>query len=57
MEMTQIQTAVAWADIILTDMIDGLKSMGLTFLLMIGVMIGFWAVKSLIRRVKERGRK
>ena len=52
-----IQTAVAWADIILTDMIDGLKSMGLTFLMMIGVMLGSWAVKSLIRRVKERDHK
>lgn len=57
MDMTQIQTAVAWADIILTDILDGLKSIGLTFLLMFGVMIGFWVIKSLIRRVKERGRK
>jgi len=57
MEMTQIQTAVAWADIIITDILCGLKDMGLTFLMMIGVMLGFWAIKSLIRRVKERGRK
>jgi predicted benzoate:H+ symporter BenE len=54
METTQIQKAVAWADIILSDILKALRTVGLTFLLAIALVLVFWLIEVLKRRLHMR---
>lgn len=54
METTQIQKAVAWADIILSDILKALRTVGLTFLLAIALVLVFWLIEVLKRRLRMR---
>ena len=51
METTQIQKAVAWADIILSDILNALRTVGLTFLLAFALVLVFWMIEILKRRL------
>lgn len=54
METTQIQKAVAWADIILSDILKALRTVGLTFLLAIALVLVFWLIEVLKRQLHMR---
>jgi len=54
METTQIQIAVAWADIILSDILKALRTVGLTFLLAFALVLAFWMIEVLKRRLRMR---
>jgi len=54
METTQIQKAVAWADIILSDILKALRTVGLTFLLAIVLVLVFWLIEVLKRQLHMR---
>lgn len=54
MDTTQIQKAVAWADIILSDILKALRTVGLTFLLAIALVLVFWLIEVLKRRLRMR---
>ena len=54
METTQIQIAVAWADIILSDILKALRTVGLTFLLAFALVLVFWMIEVLKRRLRMR---
>lgn len=54
METTQIQKAVAWADIILSDILKALRTVGLTFLLAFALVLVFWMIEVLKRRLHMR---
>lgn len=51
METTPIQIAVARADIILTEILKALKTVGLTFLLTFALVLVFWMIEVLKRRL------
>lgn len=54
METTRIQIAVAWADIILTEILKALRTVGLTFLLAFALVLVFWMIEVLKRRLRMR---
>ena len=54
MKATRIQIAVAWADIILTDILKALRTIGLTFLLAFALVLVFWMIEVLKRRLHMR---
>lgn len=54
MKATRIQIAVAWADIILTDILKALRTVGLTFLLAFALVLVFWMIEVLKRRLHMR---
>lgn len=54
METTRIQIAVAWADIILTEILKALRTVGLTFLLAFALVLVFWMIEILKRRLRMR---
>ena len=54
METTRIQIAVAWADIVLTEILKALRTVGLTFLLAVALVLVFWMIEVLKRRLRMR---
>ena len=54
METTRIQIAVAWADIVLTEILIALRTVGLTFLLAFALVLVFWMIEVLKRRLRMR---
>ena len=50
---SNIRVAVAWADIILTDILEVLKTIGLTFLVVIAVVLVFWGAERMMRRRRK----
>ena len=50
---SNIRVAVAWADIILTDILEVLKTIGLTFLAVIAVVLVFWGAERMMQRRRK----